>query len=177
MRTQILATDPVSATDRWGRATSIMPAHCGSSARCGTRIIALTLAAPRRWTPLFFLDGATVCNGPDAVRMLRAMNAGVLGMVRAGHDVIVDGEAYEPEVNAEFHRQLRGEAGSGAVDCSIVELTADVQGLLDRQQRHTHRLSWRSLSHARDGYVRTQICTLIRAANPPKQCYGACGSS
>ncbi len=96
--------------------------------------------------------GRRICKGPDAVRMLRAMNAGVLGMVRAGHDVIVDGEAYEPEVNAELHGQLRGEAGSGAVDCSIVELTADVQGLLDRQQRHTHPAELAE-SQSRQGWI------------------------
>lgn len=82
--------------------------------------------------------GRRIHNGPDAVRMLYAMNAGVLGMVNAGHDVIVDGEAYEPEVNAGLHRELREAARGGAIECSIVELTADIDGLLDRQQRHTH---------------------------------------
>src|SRR5699024_4227217 len=73
--------------------------------------------------------GRRIHNGPDAVRMLHAMNAGVLGMVTAGHDVIVDGEAYEPEVNVDLHLRLRHAAHRGAVECSIVELTADTHDL------------------------------------------------
>lgn len=96
--------------------------------------------------------GRRIDNGPDAVRMLHAMNAGVLGMVRAGHDVIVDGQAYEAEVNAELHRQLRDGIDAGEAECSIVELTADVDGLLDRQQRHAHPAELTE-SQARHGWI------------------------
>lgn len=96
--------------------------------------------------------GRQIVNGPDAVRMLRAMNAGVLGMVRAGHDVVVDGEAYEPGVNAELHEQLRLDARSGRSECSIVELTADVGGLVARQQVHAHPADL-AVAQSRRGWI------------------------
>jgi chloramphenicol 3-O-phosphotransferase len=82
--------------------------------------------------------GRRIANGVDAVQMLHAMGAGVLGMVRAGHHVIVDGQAYEPEVNDEFHRSLRGASRAGELESSIVELTGGAADLLSRQARHAH---------------------------------------
>jgi chloramphenicol 3-O-phosphotransferase len=96
--------------------------------------------------------GRRIHNGPDAVRMLYAMNAGVLGMVTSGHDVIVDGEAYEPEVNTALHRELREAAQRAAIECSIIELTADIDGLLDRQQRHAHPAGLAE-SQSRQGWI------------------------
>ncbi|WP_068795654.1 phosphotransferase-like protein [Pseudonocardia sp. HH130630-07] len=78
-----------------------------------------------------------IVNGPDAMAMLRAHHAGVLGMLRAGHHVVVDGQAYEPSLDAEFRRALSGAAGCG-VESSVVELRASGETLADRQARHDH---------------------------------------
>lgn len=99
-------------------------------------------------TPL----GRQIVNGPDAVRMLEAMNAGVLGMVRAGQDVIVDGQAYEPVVSEDLHRMLRTAARSGVIECSIVELTADGDGLITRQAEHS-RPAGLALSQSQRGWI------------------------
>lgn len=91
-------------------------------------------------------------NGADAVHMLHAMNEGILAMCRAGHDVIVDGQAYEPTVNEELHRKLRAEVAAGRAECSIVELTADEAGLADRQLSHPHA-SGLAVPQARRGWI------------------------
>ncbi len=97
--------------------------------------------------------GLRIANGADAVRMLYALGAGVLGMVRAGHHVIVDGQAYEPEVNDEFHRALRTATRAGELESSILELTGGSDDLLSRQARHSHSAGL-ALSQARRG----QLC-------------------
>ena len=79
-----------------------------------------------------------VVNGPDAVQMLRALQAGVLGMVRAGHHVIVDGQGYEPAVNAEFHEALRAATAEPGIESSVIELTAGDSDLIVRQEQHRH---------------------------------------
>lgn len=114
----------------------------------GERGFAYAEADAADGTPL----GRQIVNGPDAVRMLRAMNAGVLGMVRAGHDVIVDGQAYESSVSGELHRLLRADARSGALECSIVELTADSGCLVARQGEHS-RPAGLALSQAGRGWI------------------------
>lgn len=96
--------------------------------------------------------GKYIHNGPDAVRMLYAMNAGVTAMVQSGCDLIVDGQAYEPEVNAELHQKLRDTAKTGLIECSIVELTADAETLVARQERHAHPAEL-ALPQSRRGWV------------------------
>lgn len=96
--------------------------------------------------------GRRIINGPDAVRMLYAMNAGVLGMVRAGQDVIIDGQPYEPDVSQELQRQLRTDARAGVLECSIIELTADGDGLVARQDAHAHPAGL-ALAQSRQGWL------------------------
>jgi hypothetical protein len=83
--------------------------------------------------------------------MLRALQAGVLGMLRAGHHVIVDGQAYEPTVNAEFHHALRA-GNTAGIESSILELTARDADLVARQARHRHPAGL-ALSQSRRGPI------------------------
>lgn len=96
--------------------------------------------------------GRAIVNGRDAVEMLRALQAGVLGMVRGGHHVIVDGQGYEPIVNAEFHDALRAAAHDGAIEACIIELTAHDLELIVRQERH-QRPAGLALSQSRRGPI------------------------
>lgn len=94
----------------------------------------------------------SLVNGPDAVRMLRALQAGVLGMVRAGHHVIVDGQGYAPVVNAEFHDALRAATNVGDIESSVIELTATDPDLITRQGQHEHPVGL-ALSQSRRGPI------------------------
>jgi len=96
--------------------------------------------------------GRAIVNGPDAVQMLRAMQAGVLGMVRAGHHVIVDGQGYEPTVNTEFHDALRAAVHDGYIEASVIELTAHDPDLIVRQERHQRPVGL-ALSQSRRGPI------------------------
>ena len=96
--------------------------------------------------------GSAIANGKDAVQMLRALQPGVLGMVRAGHHVIVDGQGYEPIVNAEFHDALRAAVHDGEIEASIIELTAHDPDLMVRQERH-QRPAGLALSQSRRGPI------------------------
>jgi chloramphenicol 3-O-phosphotransferase len=78
-----------------------------------------------------------IVNGVDALDMLRAHHAGVTGMLSAGHHVIVDGEAYEPELSRDFHRAILSLRECG-VQSSFIELRAAVEALTERQERHPH---------------------------------------
>lgn len=96
--------------------------------------------------------GRAIVNGPDAVQMLRALQAGVLGMVRAGHHVIVDGQGYEPMVNAEFHDTLRAAKAGSGIESSVIELTAEDPDLITRQGQH-RRPAGLALSQSRRGPI------------------------
>lgn len=96
--------------------------------------------------------GREVVNGHDAVQMLRALQAGVLGMVRAGHHVIVDGQGYEQTVNAEFHDALRSAKGDPGIESSVIELTANDPDLIVRQGQH-QRPAGLALSQSRRGPI------------------------
>jgi chloramphenicol 3-O-phosphotransferase len=96
--------------------------------------------------------GRAIVNGRDAVQMLRALQAGVLGMVREGHHVIVDGQGYEPIVNAEFHDALRAANDHGGLEASIIELKAGNADLIGRQDQH-QRPAGLALSQSRRGPI------------------------
>jgi chloramphenicol 3-O-phosphotransferase len=93
-----------------------------------------------------------VANGDDAIQMLRALQAGVLGMVRAGHHVIVDGQGYEPMINAEFHDALRAARDDGGIESTVIELTAKDPDLIIRQGQHQHPAGL-ALSQSRRGPI------------------------
>lgn len=76
--------------------------------------------------------------GPDGVAMLRAMNAAVIAMLQAGQGVIVDGQAFEPEINRDFEASLRKAEDEGLTRVFVVELQVDDAALEDRQRRHAH---------------------------------------
>lgn len=76
--------------------------------------------------------------GPDGMRMLRAMNAAVVAMLRAGQSVVVDGQAFEPEANQDLETRLRALGREGAAVVAVVELRAGDAALEDRQRRHRH---------------------------------------
>lgn len=82
--------------------------------------------------------GRTIRNGTDALRMLRAMNAAIIAVLNSGMNVIVDGQAYERDINDEFHKSLAEHASAGDIETTIIELTAGHETLLDRQSRHAH---------------------------------------
>ncbi|MEV0892619.1 chloramphenicol phosphotransferase [Promicromonospora sp. NPDC050262] len=76
--------------------------------------------------------------GPDGMLMLKAMNAAVVAMLRAGQGVIVDGQAFEPEANRDLEVRLAALGEEGAAAVAIVELRTDDSDLADRQRRHEH---------------------------------------
>jgi chloramphenicol 3-O-phosphotransferase len=78
-----------------------------------------------------------IVNGVEALDMLRAHHAGVTGMLSAGHHVIVDGEAYEPALSREFHRDILSLQVRG-VQASFIGLRAAAEALTERQERHAH---------------------------------------
>jgi chloramphenicol 3-O-phosphotransferase len=77
-------------------------------------------------------------SGPDGMLMLRAMNAAIAAMLRVGHGVIVDGQAFEPEANRDLEARLGELDRQGAAVVAIVELRTDNSELEDRQRRHQH---------------------------------------
>lgn len=86
--------------------------------------------------------------GPDGLRMLTAMNAAVVAMLRAGQGVIVDGQAFEPEANRDLEARLRDLTAQGAAVVVTVELRVREEDLADRQRRHRHPAGL-ALFHAR----------------------------
>jgi chloramphenicol 3-O-phosphotransferase len=78
-----------------------------------------------------------IVNGPDAVRMLRGMNAAVLGLLDSGNHVIVDGQAYQPDINQEFHESLEKFRDAGRAEVSVLELTTTPDAVLARQSVHS----------------------------------------
>jgi hypothetical protein len=77
-------------------------------------------------------------NGVDAIAMLFAMNAAIVGMLGAGVGVIVDGQAFEPSVNADLEERLLDLRARGLARIAVVELAVTDEPLADRQRRHAH---------------------------------------
>ncbi|MGW1098295.1 phosphotransferase-like protein [Streptomyces sp. NPDC002455] len=77
-------------------------------------------------------------NGVDAIAMLRAMNAGIVGILGAGVGVIVDGQAFEPVVNTDLEGRLRDLRARGLARVAFIELSVTDEPLADRQRRHAH---------------------------------------
>lgn len=77
-------------------------------------------------------------NGPEAIAMLLAMNAAIVAMLTAGVGVIVDGQAFEPTVNADLEERLQDLRARGLARVAIVELAVTDEPLADRQKRHAH---------------------------------------
>jgi len=76
--------------------------------------------------------------GPDAIAMLLAMNAAIVAMLTSGVGVIVDGQAFEPQVNADLERRLADLRAQGLARVAVIELVAADEPLADRQRRHRH---------------------------------------
>ncbi|KUF18650.1 phosphotransferase-like protein [Streptomyces silvensis] len=77
-------------------------------------------------------------NGADALAMLYAMNAAIIGILGSGVGVVVDGQAFEPSVNHDLEKRLRDLQGRGLARVAIIELAASDEQLADRQRRHDH---------------------------------------
>lgn len=77
-------------------------------------------------------------NGVDAIAMLYAMNAAIVAVLRSGVGVVVDGQAFEPDVNQDLENRLRDLRASGLARIAVVELMASDENLADRQRRHAH---------------------------------------
>ncbi|MET9921583.1 chloramphenicol phosphotransferase [Streptomyces sp. NPDC006435] len=77
-------------------------------------------------------------NGVDAVAMLLAMNAGIVGILGAGVGVIVDGQAFEPVVNTDLEGRLQDLRARGLARVAFIELSVTDEPLADRQRRHAH---------------------------------------
>jgi chloramphenicol 3-O-phosphotransferase len=77
-------------------------------------------------------------NGKDAVAMLYAMNSGILGILSSGVGVVVDGQAFEPDVNSDLENRLRALEADALAHVAIIELVASDRQLVDRQRRHAH---------------------------------------
>lgn len=77
-------------------------------------------------------------NGADAIAMLLAMNAAIVGILGSGVGVIVDGQAFEPSANADLEDRLRDLQARGLARVAIVELAAADEPLADRHRRHAH---------------------------------------
>lgn len=77
-------------------------------------------------------------NGVDAVAMLHAMNSAIVGILGSGVGVIVDGQAFEPSVNADLENRLRDLQARELARVAIVELAVADEPLADRQRRHAH---------------------------------------
>jgi chloramphenicol 3-O-phosphotransferase len=77
-------------------------------------------------------------NGQDALAMLYAMNAAILGILYSGVGVVVDGQPFEPEVNSDLEKRLRDLQAEGLAQVAIIEIAASDGQLVDRQLRHAH---------------------------------------
>lgn len=77
-------------------------------------------------------------NGPDAIAMLLAMNAAVEAMLASGVGVLVDGQAFEPVVNADLEHRLSFLRSQGRARVAVIELAVTDEPLADRQRRHEH---------------------------------------
>jgi chloramphenicol 3-O-phosphotransferase len=75
-------------------------------------------------------------NGVDAMAMLHAMNAAIAGILGSGVGVIVDGQAFEPSVNADLEDRLRDLQLRGLARVAIIELEVTDEPLSDRQRHH-----------------------------------------
>lgn len=76
--------------------------------------------------------------GPDGRLMLRAMNAAITAMLQAGQSVIVDGQAFEHDINQDLEERLRELESAGRATIAIVELKVSDSALMDRHRRHQH---------------------------------------
>lgn len=77
-------------------------------------------------------------NSVDAIAMLHAMNAGIVGILSTGAGVIVDGQAFEPVVNTDLEDRLLDLHARGLARVAIIELSATDEPLADQQRRHPH---------------------------------------
>lgn len=77
-------------------------------------------------------------NGTDALAMLYAMNAAIVGMLSSGMGVVVDGQAFEPSVNKDLECRLRELQANGIARVAIIEVGAVDDQLAERQRRHDH---------------------------------------
>jgi len=77
-------------------------------------------------------------NGVDAMAMLYAMNAAILGILGSGVGVVVDGQAFEPDVNSDLEKRLQDLQAQGLAWVAIIELAASGENLADRQRQHAH---------------------------------------
>jgi chloramphenicol 3-O-phosphotransferase len=75
-------------------------------------------------------------NGVDAIAMLHAMNVAIVGILGSGVGIIVDGQAFEPSVNADLEDRLRDLKLHGLARVAIIELEVNNEPLADRQRRH-----------------------------------------
>jgi chloramphenicol 3-O-phosphotransferase len=77
-------------------------------------------------------------NGVDAMAMLFAMNSAILGILGSGVGVVVDGQTFEPDVNADLDNRLRGLRAEGLARVAVIELVVADEQLANRQRRHAH---------------------------------------
>ncbi|MGI8414929.1 MAG: hypothetical protein ACR2P2_01725 [Nakamurella sp.] len=66
------------------------------------------------------------------------MNAAITAMLQAGQSVIVDGQAFEHDINPDLEERLRELESAGRATIAIVELKVSDSALMDRHRRHQH---------------------------------------
>lgn len=76
--------------------------------------------------------------GRDGIQMLVAMNAAVEAMLQVGQGIIVDGQAFEPDINRDLEARLQTLERQGLATVAIAELKVDDPELEDRHSRHEH---------------------------------------
>ena len=86
--------------------------------------------------------------GPDGIAMFFAMNAAIEAMLRVGQGVIVDGQAFEPDVNKDLEDRLRALKAASLIRLAVIEVRVDDDPLAERQERHEHNMGL-SLHHNR----------------------------
>jgi chloramphenicol 3-O-phosphotransferase len=77
-------------------------------------------------------------NGVDAIAMLYAMNSAIAGILVSGMGVVVDGQAFEPQVNSDLEKRLRDLQAEGLAQVAMIELVASDEQLAERQRQHAH---------------------------------------